>query len=154
MPATFESNGLKFLYPENWELVQRDQEEGGEGATLELPNGGFFSIERVHDPRPDDALLEDLVRSIQQDYQGAEYERITAEQGAETDGIGDSSAEQEFAGEIRFYYLDLLIISRLTLLTLGEKRYLIQAQAESRDFDQNLPVFTALLKQIRESTAS
>ena len=53
MPATFESLGLNFLYPDNWVIAPRSAEEGIDGATFELPSGGFFSIERVDRLGPD-----------------------------------------------------------------------------------------------------
>ncbi len=52
--------------------------------------------------------------------------------------------------EFRFYYLDLLVISRLLILERGGKTYVIQMQAESRDFDRNEMVFDAILKQLTE----
>lgn len=146
MPATFDSIGLRFLYPENWVEVVRDREQGGAGVTLELPCGGFFSIERIDDERPDDVLIEELVRSIEQGYQDAEHEQIHFDK----ELVLREGKAGETAMEIRFYYLDLLIVSHLMLLKIGDARYAIQTQAESRDFDQNLPVFNALLKQICE----
>lgn len=139
MPATFESLDLKFLYPDNWVVVDRAAEEGAEGVTLELPGGGFFSVERVRDTRSDEQLLRDLADSISEEYTDAEREPL--------------DPEEEVAGEracdLRFYYLDLLIVSRLVVLHRGDARYLVQAQAESRDFDRNREVFAAMLQQIR-----
>lgn len=141
MPATFDSFGLKFLYPENWQLLERQEDEGNEGVTLELPGGGFFAVERLHDWRGDEEVLGQVVTSISEEYSDVERELVRLE------GAG----EQETATEIRFYYLDLLVVSQAVLLTTSQHRYLIQMQAESRDFDANKPVFAALLKQIRES---
>lgn len=141
MPATFSSFGLKFLYPDNWKPVEREESEGGEGVTLELPSGGFFAVERLHDWRSDEAVLEQVATSIQEEYSDVERELLQLE------GAG----EEETSIEVRFYFLDLLVVSQVVLLTAGGHRYLVQMQAESRDFDQNAQVFTALLKQIRES---
>ena len=47
MPQSFESFGLQFLYPDNWTQVERSDDEGKEGVTLELPSGGFFTVERT-----------------------------------------------------------------------------------------------------------
>ncbi|MGB7329579.1 MAG: hypothetical protein WBD31_32190, partial [Rubripirellula sp.] len=51
--------------------------------------------------------------------------------------------------DFQFYYLDLIIISRLMLARINDLKFVIQMQAESRDFDANEMVFQAILKQIR-----
>jgi hypothetical protein len=72
----------------------------------------------------------------------------------------DGAGEDEPAMDLRFYYLDLVIISRVVLLDAPQStrdqmpiagRILAQMQAEIRDFEANELVFSALLKQIRES---
>ena len=161
MPTSFQSNGLRFLYPDNWTIVERSADAGGVGVTLEFPGGGFFSVEQVTDARDDDALLAALVESVKEGYQDAEHEPISADDfGTSTLSArwGDPAASGleavpggGSAAEVRFYYLDLLVIARLMVLRLGPTRYVVQTQAESRDFDRNLPVFQALLKQIREN---
>ena len=142
MPATFESFGIKFLYPDNWTVSERDEMEGSDGVTLELPSGGFFTVEREHEGQLAEELIEQIADSIEEDY--GEVEREDCE-------LADAK-QGERAVEFRFYYLDLLIISRLVILTVGDATYVVQMQAESRDFDSNELVFTALLKQIRTSS--
>jgi len=142
MPATFSSFGLEFLYPENWVVVQRDSDEGQEGVTLELPGGGFFAVDRIRADRDSEELIGQLADSVAEEYQQSEREAVTLE------GAGAN----ETAMDIRFYFLDLLIVSRLILLSVGKDRFVIQAQAESRDFDRNQPVFAAILKQIRDAS--
>ena len=52
------------------------------------------------------------------------------------------------AFDFRFYYLDLLIISRLMFLRAGNQNYILQFQAEIRDFESNEMVIAAIIKQI------
>ena len=139
MPATFDSFGVKFLYPENWSLVDRDAAEGEEGVTLELPSGGFFSIEREVEGQLADEVLEEIASSFENDYGEVEREELAF----------NSAESVERAVEFRFYYLDLLIISRLLILNRRENTYLIQMQAESRDFEANEMVFQAILQQLK-----
>lgn len=148
MPASFDSIDLKFLYPENWVELPRDA-DAAEGVTLELPGGGFFSIEKVHDRRPAGTILDELVESVGQAYQDAEHEPISLDPDIVPPNQLDAAA-----AEIRFYFLDLLIVSRLILISRRDARYVIQAQAESRDFDANLPVFDAVLKQVCDDTSA
>lgn len=139
MPATFESFGIKFLYPENWTIADRGENEGQDGVTLELPCGGFFTIEREREGQLTEELIEEISQSIEQDYDEVEREDLHL----------DGAPADEQAVDFRFYYLDLLIISRLIIVNSGQQTYVVQMQAESRDFDENEPVFNALLKQIR-----
>jgi len=138
MPATFDDFGLTFLYPDNWSIVERAEDEGDDGVTFELPSGGFFSIETVREPQSGDQLVDSIAESIISDYGEAEREELTA-------------AEGQRKVDFRFYYLDLLIVSRVLILAIGRTTYLLQMQAESRDFDQNEMVFEAIVKQLRDS---
>jgi len=142
MPAQFDSFGVRFLYPDNWTVADRDEEEGDQGATLDLPTGGFISLELTHADAVDD-LVEGIVRTIAAEYDDLEREESHLEVLPESTPVTD----------LRFYYLDLLIVSRLVFLKppsdeLGENVLVIQMQAESRDFDKNEAVFAAILKQI------
>ena len=139
MPTSFESFGIKFLYPDNWVEVERAEDEGKDGVTLELPTGGFFTIEREHEGQIDEEIIEELSEAFEQEYEQVERENIVLQ----------DASPNERAVEFRFYYLDLLVISRAVILHIDESTYLIQMQAESRDFDTNEMVFSAILKQIR-----
>ncbi len=138
MPATFDSFGLKFLYPDNWSLLDRSESEGDQGVTLELPSGGFFSIERDGHGQSIEEIVEAIASSFENDYDEVEREDLPV----------DSREQIERGVEFHFYYLDLLIISRLLILNRDGIRYLVQMQAESRDFDSNELVFEAILKQL------
>jgi len=135
MPATFDSFGLKFLYPDNWVIVDRAEDEGTVGVTFELPSGGFFSIEPLRDGQLEDELIEEIADSFAQDY--GEVERDDVSRDSDTRTV-----------DFRFYYLDLLVISRLKVVPIEKTTYFIQMQSESRVFDENEMVFQAILQQI------
>lgn len=149
MPVQFDSFGVRFLYPDNWKIVDRDEEEGDQGATLDVPGGGFFAIERT-DAGSVEEMIEGIVRAIAEDYEDLERESTSLD-------ILDPGTP---VTDLRFYYLDLLIVSRLVVLSGtvlpdaidDHEVLLIQMQAESRDFDKNEMVFNALLKQIIDAT--
>jgi hypothetical protein len=138
MPASFESFGIRFLYPENWTPLHRADTEQSDGVTLELPSGGFFSIERERDGQLFNQLIEEIAESFEKDYGEVEREVIPAK--------ASSGIQQSV--EFRFYYLDLLIISRILDVDVRGTSFIIQIQAESRDFDQNEKVFDAILQQL------
>ena len=136
MPATFDSFGLRFLYPENWSIADRAESEGIAGVTFDLPTGGFFSIEQVRDGQLEQELIEEVAESIEEEYGEVEREEIPSVDGTRT-------------VDFQFYFLDLLVISRLMIVSIGPTTYYIQMQAESRDFEENAMVFAAILQQIR-----
>ena len=136
MPATFDAFGLRFMYPDNWKVVDRAEDEGDNGVTLELPSGGFFSIEQLQQGQREDDVFEAVARSIEEEYGEVERDDV-----ATTDG----STTVDF----QFYYLDLLIVSRTKIVDIGATTLCIQMQAESRDFEENQLVFEAILKQIQ-----
>ena len=138
MPAQFDAFGIQFLYPDNWTVLGRGEDEGSDGVTFELPSGGFFSIEREREGQLAEEVIEEIATSIEEDYGEVKREIVTQ------DSDGD-----ETTIDFRFYYLDLLIISRLMILGVGGWTLVVQMQAESRDFDDNEMVFAAIIKQIR-----
>lgn len=150
MPATFEGFGLKLLYPDNWKLMPRGKDEGDQGVSFELPSGGFVSLETLPITREDEVVLGEIDTMIREQYEDVERENVEL----------PGAAEDERAMDLRFYYLDLLINARVVLLDAPTStrdqmpiagRILAQLQAESRDFDANELVFSAVLKQIRDT---
>ncbi|MCC9599806.1 hypothetical protein LOC67_04465 [Stieleria sp. JC731] len=142
MPAQFDSFGIRFLYPDNWEVAQRDEDEGDQGVTLDIPGGGFLAIERTQADRVDE-LVEGIVGAITSEYDHPERDQTSME----------VLPEDTKATDLRFYYLDLLIVSRLVVLDNlpdwpEEDVLVVQLQAESRDFDKNEPILAAIFKQI------
>jgi hypothetical protein len=138
MPSTFDDFGLRFLYPDNWQLQARESDDDSDSVTLEMPSGGFFSVTQYKGHPPIEAVLEPIMVAMKAEYPDVEIE--------EFDALEDESDSIEF----RFYYLDLLIVARVTAMLLGEKTVVVQVQAESRDFDAGEPVFAAMLKSIRD----
>ncbi|MCD0458406.1 hypothetical protein [Roseiconus lacunae] len=145
MPSQFDGFGIRFLYPENWEVVQRDEDEGDQGVTLDFPGAGFLSIERTQADRSDH-LIEGIIDAIEAEYEQVERDETSMEILPTNTPVTD----------LRFYYLDLMIVSRLLVLdhlfdSQGDDVLVVQLQAESRDFDKNEPILSAILKQILDS---
>ncbi|MGB7345101.1 MAG: hypothetical protein WBD20_12880 [Pirellulaceae bacterium] len=139
MPATFESFGIKFLYPDNWVATERSEDEDETGVTLDLPSGGFFTIELEGEGFSESEVIERVRAAIVEEFGEVEVEEV----------VLDRAVQGERTVEMRFYYLDLLIVSRLVLLPFNGETLIVQMQAENRDFDRDEPVFDAILKQLR-----
>jgi hypothetical protein len=142
MPATFDDFGIRFLYPDNWLIQSRESDDESDNVTLEMPNGGFFSVTKYRSTQTIDAVLEPIAVAMKHEYPEVDIEEL--------DSLEDDSDTIEF----RFYYLDLLIVARVIAMVIEEKTLVVQVQAESRDFDASEPVFNAMLKSIRDGMAS
>ncbi len=140
MPAVFEDFNLRFMYPENWQVVERLTNEESAGVTLESPGGAFFAVTRYLDRSDASGLLADFEAGMRK-----EYNEIESAVFAWSDAGAD-----EVACDLHFYCLDLLVISRLTVIPHGSDLVLLQIQGESREFDKQSVVFAAILKTLRE----
>lgn len=145
MPGSFDDFGVRFLYPENWKIVDQTEpaEDAAAGVTLETPEGAFFSLNRYPGGIGPETVIEEAIVAMR-----AEYDEI--EVGPYEDPSGDAG---ESGAELHFYYLDLMIAARLLAIPEGNDVLLIQMQGESRDFDRLEPVFGAMLKSLRDSIA-
>jgi hypothetical protein len=144
MPATYDHKGIRFQYPENWVLDNRDADSLPGTVTLQLPSGGFWSLD-VHPfgVRPGD-LIHEMIRSLESEYQDVEVTVVDETiEGEKVEGV-----------DLYFYYMDLLIAAQVRSLRYGHATYLLTYQAEDREFDKMLPVFQAVSTSLfRESAA-
>jgi len=64
----------------------------------------------------------------------------------EADSIIEQIEKQDIVGfEMRFYYLDFVVMARIVSFKRGEQSLVVLCQAEDRDFDQLDPIFRAVL---------
>ncbi len=141
MPATFDEFGIQFMYPDNWLLQGVESDEESDSVTLEMPRGGFFSVTKYRQAAELDDVLDRATAIMREEYPELECEPADVEE-----GDGD-------ARELRFYYLDLLIMVRLTAMNVAGDTLLVQAQAESREFDASEPVFAAMMHSLRQANS-
>jgi hypothetical protein len=127
------------MYPDNWSLLE--QEEPIATVTIESPLGAFFSVSRYPGVTDPQHAIDQAVGAMQGEYDPMEVLPFEDPQGFVA----------EKGVEMSFYYLDLLISSRLLAMVDRGDVLLIQIQGENRDFDEQEPVFLAMLKTLRDS---
>ena len=134
MTAVYDKLGLKFLYPENWTLID-DSADSPRVITLETPDGSnTWSVHLYPTGTDGDLVLKEALDSLQQTYEDLEVAPHSQQLG-----------ELEATGvEVMFYCLDFLIRAQLHILQTPHDMVLIWAQAEDRDFDQQQIVFQAI----------
>lgn len=139
MPQTYRGCGVQFLYPDNWSLLEQDEPIAT--VTIESPQGAFFSVSRYVGADDPQQVIDQAVAAMQ-----GEYEPLEVLPWEDASGF-----VAEKGAELSFYYLDLLIFSRIVAIKDRQDVLLIQIQGENRDFDQQEPVFQAMLKTLRDS---
>lgn len=133
MAAKYNRFGITFAYPENWK-IEEDAEAMPQSVSAHAPDGGFWSA-HIHpfSVRPDD-LLEQVLKTMCDEYDGVEFYEI-----------GEQILDSEVPGYgLDFCCFDFVVTARLVAFQHGHATYLLMYQAESRDFDQLEPVFRAM----------
>lgn len=142
MPKQFNGFGVSFLYPDNWRITDEQTDNDSiRGLTLESPVGAFFSITRYSNTSNVDEMMANAQSAMEE-----EYEEI------ETDEFEVAIGDRILTGVSQsFYYLDLLITSKLLAFTHEQDLFMIQIQGEDRDLDQLESVFQAMMVSLFRS---
>jgi hypothetical protein len=136
MPAVFNKLGIKFSYPENWEVDEAEALEGGRSVTLYSPAGGAFWTVSVH-PRKTDPwrLAKAAAKALKEEYDSLE-----------TEPVSENVAGVELVGyDFNFYCLDLTSTAAVRVVPPKRATYAIFYQAEDREFQEVEHVFQAML---------
>jgi len=134
MSAIYDNFGIRFPYPENWQLNDGHDPNWPESVSLQSPSGAFWSV-TIH---PASSDVEELT-SVVIDALREEYEDL------EVESVSESVAGTPVTGyDLRFYCLDLLVEGRLRSFHKGSRTLLVLCQAEDREFDKVEPVFRAI----------
>lgn len=143
MTASYNKEGIRFSYPENWEL---SEERGDLGYPLTVSvarDSAFWSVVVYNDVRDTNDLCQQALKVMQSE------EYIDFESWPTSRQIG----ERDLAGiRMHFYCLDFLVASCLLGVNLAGRTLLFQYQAEDREFEGLLPVFDAMATSLLASS--
>ncbi|MBI81705.1 MAG: hypothetical protein CMJ81_00780 [Planctomycetaceae bacterium] len=136
MTAVYEQADVRFLYPENWALDNREESGSPWAVSVHSPSGAFWSL-TVHDGNLGlDELGTETLQAVEREYQESFFESIKAE-----DEIAGCSA---VGYDINFFYFDLLVTAKLRVFRMGRFNCIVLYQAEDRDFEELNRVFQAI----------
>jgi hypothetical protein len=117
------------------------------GFQLQSPTSAFMAVFRYPWTTPPSDAIAEVHLAI-----AAEYDEVESIVSAPPDVLDALDALMDCqARELNFYYLDLLVNIRLVAFSTPQWTYLIQFQAEDRDFNQLDRVFDALLFSLAQS---
>lgn len=142
MPAVYERLGIRFEYPENWQLDEEEGQGAERAVSVFSPGGAFLSV--IADAPEVDTrrLAEAALSAMQQEYEGLDFEEIE-----------ETIADFEAVGyDINFICLDLTNTAAVRAIRTDHATYLVFYQAEDREFDAIRHVFQAItMSLLRES---
>ncbi len=169
MTKVYRGLGLACTYPENWQLSEETVAEHADQSTvvgfnLQSPTSAFMSVYRYPRSVSPDEAIEEATKAIAADYEGIELSSFAPErellhvdlapsqpksapsQPKSAPSQPKSNVPNASRGtDLNFYYLDLLITVRLISFQFAQHTFLVQFQAEDRDFTSMERVFQAML---------
>lgn len=137
------------MYPENWKVTEDIDNGKLMGFSIESPCSAFLSVTEYPWTVTPIEALDQSYQVLQADYDDVEFESIDAQLKWEEEPLPEC-----VSADVRFYYLDLMVVSRLIAFVLNGRTFLVQIQAEDRDFDQLDMVFRAIIVSMLQSVKS
>ena len=138
MTARFEQDGIRFQYPENWE-IDRQEIDGGWTVSVQSPATAFFMLS-YDAAMPESELMADTALGVLR----AEYP------GLDADGAVDSVAGQPAIGyDVRFFSLDLTNTGWLRSFNTIAGTVLVMWEANDLELDRSGPVLRAICASIQ-----
>lgn len=155
MTKVYRGLGLACTYPENWQLSEETVAEHADQSTvvgfnLQSPTSAFMSVYRYPRSVSPDEAIEEATKAIAADYEGIELSSFAPERELLHVDLAPSQPKNNVPNasrgtDLNFYYLDLLITVRLISFQFAQHTFLVQFQAEDRDFTSMERVFQAML---------
>lgn len=134
MPAIYENLGVRFLYPENWSVIDEDDEGWPQTVTVQSPQTSFWSL-HVYPPNSElKPIVKELIAAIQEEF--TDIEVLPAKE-----TFGDTPTT---GVDLAFFYLDLLVEAKIRCLKTPSSTLVWLYQAENREFETTEAVFQAI----------
>lgn len=138
MPALFERDGIRFQYPENWQL-EREDTESGWTVSLQSPDTAFLVL-TVDEEMPDAGdVAEAALEAMREVYPELEAEECV-----------DSVAGQPAVGhDIRFFSLDLTNTCWTRSFYAAKGTALLMCQVNDLESELNEKVLRAICASVQ-----
>jgi hypothetical protein len=138
MPLVFQANGIRFQYPDSWQLTREDAETGWT-VSVESPETAFFML-TFDDQMPEVGLVAQTVL----DALRADYPDLEAE-----DAVESIAGQPALGHDIRFFSLDLTNTCRTRSFYSDAGTILVMWQTNDLELDDVEPVFRAICASLR-----
>jgi hypothetical protein len=133
MVAEFEQEGIRFKYPENWQLVREDGKDGWT-VSVQSPDTAFLMLTLRTDMPTTDEMAETALEALRESYSDLE-----------ADDRVDSLAGQPATGhEIHFFSFDLTNTAWTRSFYSTNGTVLVLWQLNDLELEKNEPVLRAI----------
>jgi hypothetical protein len=133
MAETFEDEGVRFRYPENWRLEREDNDTGWT-VVVQSPDTAFAMIS-LNDESPSvESMAETALAAMREDYPDLEADPCT-----------DSLAGRPAVGhDIRFFSFDLTNTCWIRSIYSSRGTMVVMCQVNDLELETNEPVLRAI----------
>ncbi|MCS7015565.1 MAG: hypothetical protein RMJ19_14285 [Gemmatales bacterium] len=145
MPRTFEGHGIRFQYPDNWELEEMEMDPGWM-VSVQSPDTAFMLLS-MHPPELTvDEVLETTLAALREDYYDLEHKPIR-----------QRICQRPAKGyNVHFVSLDFTNTCWIRSFRTRRATVLIMCQSNDLELEQSEPVLRAILTslQLTDDSAS
>jgi hypothetical protein len=138
MAATFQEDGIQFLYPENWEL-QREENEHGWAVSLQSPETAFLVLS-LDTATPE---MEEMAQAAL-DVLKSEYKDLEAD-----DCLEELAGQPAVGHNVRFFSLDLTNTCWIRSFYAGAGTVLVMWQCTDLELEQHEAVLRAICSSLK-----
>jgi hypothetical protein len=133
MVAEFDAPGIRFKYPENWQL-EREDNEAGWTVSVQSPETAFLMLCLREDMPSTDQLADTALAALREEYPDLDADHCV-----------DSLAGQPAIGhDIRFFSFDLTNTCWIRSFYCSRGTVAVMCQVNDLELDTNEPVLRAI----------
>ena len=133
MVAQFDDTGIRFKYPENWQL-EREESEAGWTVSLQSPDTAFLMLCFREDMPSTDDMAESALAALREEYPELEAE----------DRIDSLAGQPAIGHDIRFFSFDLTNTCWTRSFYSSRGTVLVLCQFNDLESEKNEPVLRAI----------
>ena len=137
MPGLFRKDGIRFQYPDDWQLTREDADTGW-SVSVQSPATAFFML-TFDAQMPEIGLVaETVLEALRADYPDIEAE----------DAVESLAGQPALGHNIRFFSLDLTNTCFTRVFYSESGTVLLMWQANDLEMEKVEPVFKAICKSL------
>jgi hypothetical protein len=138
MAASFQEDGIQFLYPENWEL-QREDNENGWAVSLQSPETAFLVLSLDTEMPEMEVMAQTALDVLKNEYKDLE-----------ADDCLEAVAGQPAVGHnVRFFSLDLTNTCWIRSFYTSAGTVLVMWQCTDLELEHHEPVLRAICSSLK-----
>ena len=133
MPGQFDDNGIRFKYPENWQL-ERAATDAGWTVSLQSPGTAFLMLSLREDLPTPGEMAETALAALKEEYSELEAEEC----------VDSLAGQPAFGHNIHFFSLDLTNTCWTRSFYSASGTVLVLCQTSDLELEKNGPVLRAI----------